>query len=65
MILVSKGHFLGDFGEGRRRPEGVIRLIGLIGPIRLIERHGVTRRHDMASLRVRSHTAIMAPHSAD
>ena len=44
------------------RPIGPIRLIRLIRPIK---RHGVTRRHDMASLRVRSHTAIMAPHSAD
>ena len=50
--MVSKGHFLGDFGQARRRPEGEIRLIrlirligpirliGLIRPIRLTERHG-------------------------
>ena len=42
MILVSEGHFLGGLGQARRRPEGAIRLIGLIGPIRLIERHGVS-----------------------
>ena len=44
--MVSKEHFLGGFGQARRRPEGPIRLIrpirliGLIGLIRLIERHG-------------------------
>ena len=66
MISVSGGHFLGDFGWGKGRSEGAIRLIGLIGPIRLIRpirlKKGTTTtgRHDMASLRVRSHTAMMA-----
>ena len=46
MISVSRGHFLGNFGQARRRPEGAIRLIrligliGPIGPIRPTERHG-------------------------